>query len=94
MASQASLWSQLALSLLHASDALVAVGRTARALELLAALERHPAAWHAIQARAQRRIAELAPTLPTAEAEAAVARGRGFDWQADVAAVLDDLALL
>ena len=66
--------------------------RQARALELLAAIADHPAAWHVCQVRARRLIDELRRDVPVDMAETAIARGQQLDWQASVAPVLEDLA--
>jgi tetratricopeptide (TPR) repeat protein len=64
----------------------------ARALELLASLAAHPAAWHVYRARAERLIDELRRCLPAAAVEAALARGRRLDWKSGVGALLAELA--
>jgi hypothetical protein len=103
-ASEAQLWSQLALSLYHTAVMLrgeaVFVGthhlayaaRQAHALELLVSISHHPAVWQVCQAHAQHLIDELRRELPADLAEAAMARGRQLDWQVSVAALLEELA--
>jgi hypothetical protein len=103
-ASEARLWSQLALSLYHVAVALMYEAAStgahqptyaalrARALELLAAIADHPAAWHVCQARAGRLIDELQRELPAEVSDSAVAQGRQLDWQASIEPLLDELA--
>jgi hypothetical protein len=94
MAWEARLWTQLTFGLYHAAETLVCGGRPESAVELLAAIAYHPATWHAIQIRAQRRLASLRDTLSAEVVDAAVARGQQLDWQSGVAALLDELARL
>jgi predicted ATPase/DNA-binding SARP family transcriptional activator len=103
-ASQAQLWSQLALSLYHTAVALhceaafvganhpAYAARQAHALELLASISHHPTVWHVCQMRAQHLSDELRRGLPPELAAAAIARGQQFDWQVSITALLDELA--
>jgi predicted ATPase/DNA-binding SARP family transcriptional activator len=102
-ASEAQLWSQLALSLYHTAVALrceaafvgtnhpTYAARQARALELLASITHHPTVWHVCQVRAQQLSDELQRDLPPDLAEAAIAHGQQLDWQVSVTALLDEL---
>ncbi|HWQ11406.1 MAG TPA: hypothetical protein VNL77_01330, partial [Roseiflexaceae bacterium] len=101
---QARLWPQLAFALYHTAVLLAreaaAAGvdhparapQIARALELLAAIEAHPATWHVYRARTGYLIDALRPALPPAAGAAALAQGRRLDWQAGVDALLAELA--
>jgi tetratricopeptide (TPR) repeat protein len=103
-ASEAQLWSQLALSLYHTAVMLrceaTFVGtnnpaytvRQAQALELLASIAHHPTVWHVCQMRARHLSDELRRDLPPNLAETASARGQQLDWQVSVAALLNELA--
>jgi tetratricopeptide (TPR) repeat protein len=103
-ASEAHLWSQLALSLYHTAVALCCeaafvganhpayAARQAHALELLASITHHPTVWHVCQMRAQQLSNELRRDLPQDLAKAAIARGQQLNWQMSVAALLDELA--
>ncbi len=95
------LWTQQAFALYHLAGLLAeeaaalggeqAIARQERALELLAAVASHPATWPIYRARARRLSEQLRQALPSARADAAIARGERFDWQASVASLVAEL---
>jgi hypothetical protein len=84
VASEVGLLAYLAISLFHYAtllvkesekDALQSTQKQEKAVELLALVQNHPAAWQVYKDRAARRLAGLETRLPPAIAVAAKARG-------------------
>jgi hypothetical protein len=90
------LWPKVAfvlyqIALLRLYEAEAAGTERTGAIELLAAVAHHPAAWAVYRLRAEQILAEVSAQAPREQVETAVAHGRRLDWAVDLGELYSEL---